>query len=64
MTSRSSLVELGAQSLDFLEVVFRLEVAFGVQLPRRYAVPGKHTVAVYARAVEKQLAVRRSHSPR
>jgi acyl carrier protein len=54
--STTDLLSLGAHSFDFVNLVFKLETAFGIKMPRRYAIPAKHTIAAYARAVAKQLA--------
>ena len=32
--------DLGAESIDFLDIVFRLEREFGIKIPRERAVPG------------------------
>ena len=32
--------DLGAESIDFLDIVFRLEREFGIRIPRRRIVPG------------------------
>ena len=35
VTAKSSLMkDLGAESIDFLDIVFRLEKAFGIKIPR------------------------------
>ncbi len=47
-----SLIELGAESLDFLELVFHIERKCHVRVPREYAVPDpRHTTVTYVNAV-------------
>jgi acyl carrier protein len=51
VSADSVLLELGAQSFDFVELVLRLEREFGINIPKEYAVPDAFTVDAYARAV-------------
>ena len=40
VTSESTLMgDLGAESIDFLDIVFRLEKAFGIKIPREELFP-------------------------
>jgi acyl carrier protein len=57
----SVLLDLGAQSFDFVVLVLRLERTFGIELPRSYMVPDPYTVDTLTRAVA-QLAGQR-HRP-
>jgi len=54
----SALVELGAQSLDFVELVVRLEREYGIEIPRTYAIPNEYKVEDYVQAVTRQLRAR------
>jgi acyl carrier protein len=47
----SELLSLGAESFDFVELVFRLEQSYRIGIPRSYAIPDTHTVDAFARAV-------------
>jgi acyl carrier protein len=47
----TTLLELGAQSLQFLEISLRLESMFGVSIDRRLAVPGRQTLMDLVAAV-------------
>ena len=51
LTPDSTLLELGAQSFDFTHLVFRLERRFGVKIPRTLAIPARHTIERYAKAI-------------
>lgn len=51
ITSDALLLELGAQSFDFVDLVVRLEKAYGVTIAPVYAIPDRHTVESYVRAV-------------
>lgn len=51
ITPDALLLELGAQSFDFVDLVVRLEKAYDIDIPPLYAVPDRHTVATYVRAV-------------
>jgi acyl carrier protein len=57
----SVLLDLGAQSFDFVDLVFQLERAFGVNMPRAYLVPDAHTVGAFADAVIAALAAGREN---
>jgi acyl carrier protein len=57
----SVLLDLGAQSFDFVDIVFHLERMFGVNMPREYLVPDKHTVGAFADAVTAALAAGREN---
>jgi acyl carrier protein len=60
VSGESELLELGAQSLDFIQFVFRLEQTYYVRLPRSYAVPGPLTVDSFVRAIAFAIAERAS----
>lgn len=36
--------DLGAESIDFLDIVFRLEKAFGIKIPREELFPGENVL--------------------
>ena len=38
------LLELGAQSFDFVYLAFRLERAYKIEMPRRFLAPDVHTI--------------------
>jgi acyl carrier protein len=57
MPSEVTLLELGVQSLDFVDLVFHLGRIYGIQLPRSYSVPDTHTLETFARGVVESLAV-------
>jgi acyl carrier protein len=57
---QAKLLELGAQSFDFIQVVFRLEKTYDVELPRAYAIPDQHTVDTYVQVLVAALAQRDS----
>lgn len=46
-----SLLALGAQSFDFVQLVFKLERVYGVEIPRSYTVPDEYTVDTYVQVV-------------
>jgi acyl carrier protein len=50
------VIDLGAESLDLVEMVFRLERLYTIKLPRRYSTPDAFTVDAYAAAIEAALA--------
>ena len=52
---QSGLLELGAQSVDFVDIAFRLEQQFSVALPRSYLLPDDYTVDDLGRAIEHEL---------
>jgi acyl carrier protein len=42
VTARATLMgDLGAESIDFLDIVFRLEKAFGIKIPREELFPAE-----------------------
>ena len=42
VTTKSALIgDLGAESIDFLDIVFRLEKAFGIKIPREELFPAE-----------------------
>jgi len=42
VTPKATLMgDLGAESIDFLDIVFRLEKAFGIKIPREELFPGE-----------------------
>jgi len=50
------LLDLGAESFDFVGLVFRLERVYGTKISRKYAVPdGYTTVDTFVRAVVEGL---------
>lgn len=51
ITPESPVVDLGAQSFDFVELVVRLEKTFGTSLPRELLIPDSHTVNRYVEAI-------------
>lgn len=53
----TQLLDLGAQSFDFVDIVFRLESTFGIDMPRKYLVPDNRSVEELIRAVAEQLAL-------
>ena len=52
----SRLLDLGAQSLDFVELVSRLEQNYSITLPRQFTLPDDHTVGAYIQAVTSALS--------
>ena len=56
LTPETALLDLGAQSLDFVELVSRLERAFQIEMPRELAVPEQQTLQSYVLAVAAGLA--------
>jgi acyl carrier protein len=60
----SVLLELGAQSLDFLAIAYRLGRLFDVRVPRVYAVPGAHTTETLVQAVLQEMAATRCSTTR
>jgi acyl carrier protein len=53
------LLDLGAQSVEFVELVSRLEHVFDIDLPREYAIPDTYTVHTYVTAVALEVLDRR-----
>jgi acyl carrier protein len=51
VTLESPIIELGAQSFDFVELVVRLEKAFETSLPKELTIPDMHTVGRFVEAV-------------
>ncbi len=47
----SVLLDLGADSLAFLDLLLRVERAFNIALPHHYAMPHPHTVRDYVSAI-------------
>ena len=56
LTPGTALLELGAQSWDFLHLVFRLEQTFQIEMSKELAIPDSHDILTYCRAVETALA--------
>ena len=56
LSPETVLLDLGARSLDFIDLVFRLEREFDVGIPRSLAMPAGHTLRSYVTAVETGLA--------
>lgn len=54
----SALLALGAQSIDFADLVLRLEREYRIQLPRTYSIPNDETVQSYAQGVRDVLRSR------
>ena len=52
----ATLLQLGAESLMFVEIVLKLENLYGIHIERSYALPNAHTVADYLKAVQVGLA--------
>lgn len=50
VTPQARLIELGAQSFDFVELVFRLERTYGIEMPRAFAMPDLHTIDAFVQA--------------
>src|SRR5689334_18803415 len=59
----SVLLELGAQSLQFIRVAFQIESRFQVQLPRHLSTPDVHSVRTYATATAALASARSSGAP-
>jgi acyl carrier protein len=58
IAGHTPLIELGAESVNFLELVFRLEREFRIELPKKYAVPREeYTTDLYAGLVAEALRV-------
>src|ERR1700745_2931087 len=60
--------DLGAESIDFLDVVFRLEREFGIRIPRGELFPesifqGDHELVQDGRVTDKGLAELRARMP-
>ena len=55
VTPASTLFDLGAQSFDFVDLVFRLERNFNIAMPRTYLVPDAYTIDTLVRAVAKEV---------
>lgn len=51
VTHESPVIELGAQSFDFVELVVRLEKTFETSLPKELMIPDFHTVDRYVQAI-------------
>ena len=51
VTLESAIIELGAQSFDFVELVVRLEKAFETSLPKELTIPDMHTVGRFVEAI-------------
>lgn len=62
ITPEATLLDLGAQSLDFVRLVFRLERTFNVTIPRSFSIPEQHTIDTFVRAVECALVCNRNVS--
>ena len=59
----SVLLELGAQSLQFIRVAFQIESRFQVQLPRHLSTPDIHSVHTYVTATAALAATRSTGAP-
>ena len=51
-----SLRDLGADSLHFVDLTFRLERRFSIRLPPTFTIPDNRTVERFMRAVKSRLA--------
>lgn len=51
VSPESRLIDLGAQSFDFVELVLRLEKVFDRPLPKELMIPDSHTVNRYVEAI-------------
>lgn len=52
----STLLEVGGEALMFVEIVLKLETAYGVHVDRSYALPIRHTVGDSLAVVRAGLA--------
>lgn len=52
----SMLMDLGARSIDFSDIVLAVETACGVKLLEHWSVPGPQTVAMYVAAVKDAMS--------
>lgn len=50
------LLDIGAQSLDFVDLVLRLERLFKIRIPKQYAIPDTHTFRSIVSVVASQLS--------
>ena len=55
ITPEALLLDLGAESFEFVDLVFRLERTFNVKLPRQFAIPEALTIDAFANAVVRAL---------
>src|SRR2546427_587416 len=55
VVAEATLLDLGAQSFDFIQLVISLEKKCDVQIPRVFAIPERHTVYDYVEAVAAAL---------
>jgi acyl carrier protein len=62
VTSNATLLDLGAQSSDFLHLVFRLEKMFHVHISKELAIPAPYGLETYCAAVEGALKSRENGS--
>lgn len=51
VSPESRLIDLSAQSFDFVELVLRLEKVFETSLPKELMIPDAHTVSRYVEAI-------------
>jgi acyl carrier protein len=51
----TTLADLGADSFQLIELASRLDGRFGITLPKRYAMSGRHTVDALIHAVAEQV---------
>jgi acyl carrier protein len=52
------LLDLGAQSFDFVDLVMRLEKRYEIDIALLYTIPDRHTVASYVKAVREGRSTR------
>jgi acyl carrier protein len=52
----TTLIALGAQSFDFVDLAIRLEALFGVSFPKAYSIPDMHTPTDYVVALWSMLS--------
>ena len=69
VTAKATLMgDLGAESIDFLDIVFRLEKAFGIKIPREELFPAENLMnnpdfVLNGKLTEKGLAELREKMP-
>ncbi len=51
VTADSVLLDLGAQSLDFIDLILRFERRFGISLSRDFAIPNDYSIEQYVNAI-------------
>lgn len=56
--AEAALLQLGAQSIDFADIVLWLEREYRIELPRTCSIPNDQTVQDYVQAVRQRLRAR------